>query len=60
MTDYDTLTESAKREINMLSGSMNLPPHEEYSDLAAFLHDVHQRIGAIKSILKQAINLAGE
>lgn len=57
---FDDLTRDEQREINMLSGAIDLPKPDKYENLAAFLHDVRSAIIESGSLVRQASKLLGE
>jgi len=54
---YESLSREDQKEINMLSGALDLPEPGEFKDLAAFLHTVRGRICEAGSLVSQATSL---
>ena len=53
MKEWNVLPKELKAEINMLSGLMNLPVHNEYASLAHLIHDVRNRVSVASSLISQ-------
>jgi len=54
---YEALSREDQKEINILSGALDLPEPGEFKDLAAFLHTVSDRICTAGSLVSRATAL---